>query len=114
MNAVAKLVASHSLTDTSAWANSRRISGDLAATVRQEQREVIIAGSLSVVRARIAEDLVDDYRLLTFPTLLGSGERLFPTANAPVHFECQAAALNGAAVLTRYGRPRRDGPLVAS
>jgi dihydrofolate reductase len=78
MNAVPKLVVSRTLTDASAWTNSRVIDGDLADTVKREQRDVIVTGSLSVVRALMADDLIDEYRLLTFPTILGTGERLFP------------------------------------
>ena len=66
MNAVPKLVASRTLTDASAWANSKVIDGDLVDVVKREQRDVIITGSLSVVHALMAEDLVDEYRLLTF------------------------------------------------
>jgi dihydrofolate reductase len=84
MNAVPKLVATRVLTDTSAWANSQVIDGDLIDAVKRELRDVIITGSLSVVHALMAEDLIDEYRLLTFPTILGTGERLFPQA-APPH-----------------------------
>ncbi len=51
MNAVPKLVASRTLTDASAWANSQVIDGDPVDAVKREQRDVIITGSLSVVRA---------------------------------------------------------------
>src|SRR5271167_1996601 len=91
MNAVPKLVASRTLTDTSAWANSQVADGDPVEVVKREQRDVIITGSLSVVHALMAQDLIDEYRLLTFPTILGAGERLFPDGGTPVHLECLSA-----------------------
>ena len=103
MNAVPKLVASRTLTDASAWANSQAV-GDAIDAVKREQRDVIITGSLSVVHPLIAADLVDEYRLLTFPTILGTGERLFPAGGPPADLECLAAEQSGAAVLARYGR----------
>jgi len=96
MNAVPKLVATRVLTDTSAWANSRVIDGDLVDAVKREPRDVIIMGSLSVVHALMAEDLIDEYRLLTFPTILGTGERLFPPGTPPHSWSA--------------GRPSRPAP----
>jgi dihydrofolate reductase len=52
----------------------------------------------------MAEDLIDEYRLLTFPVVLGTGERLFADGTRPVDMECVAAERSGAAVLTRYRR----------
>src|SRR5207249_12308312 len=99
-----KLVASRTLSDASAWANSRPIDGGLVETVRHERRDVIITGSLTVVQALMVEDLVDEYRLLTFPTILGTGQRLFPAGGPPAYLECVSAERSGAAVLTRYRR----------
>jgi dihydrofolate reductase len=107
MNAVPKLVASRTLTDASAWVNSRVVDGDVVDAVRREQRDVIITGSVSVVHALMAADLIDEYRLLTFPTTLGTGERLFPAGRPPVYMECLSAERAGAAVLARYGRAAR-------
>ena len=107
MNAVPKLVATATLGDTSAWANSRVLDGDLADAVRREPRDVIITGSLSIVRTLMAQDLIDEYRLLTFPTILGSGERLFPADGRPSYLENLSAEQAGAAVLTRYRRAAR-------
>ena len=107
MNAVPKLVATRSLTDTSAWANSRVIDGDLVDAVRRERRDVIITGSLSIVRALMAANLIDEYRLLTFPTILGAGERLFPAGGPPAYLECLSAERADAAVLARYARAAR-------
>ena len=106
MNAVPKLVATRTLTDTLAWTNSQVIDGDLIAAVGREPRDVIITGSLSVVHALMAKDLIDEYRLLTFPTILGAGERLFPAGSPPAHLECLSSEQAGAAVLARYGRTR--------
>jgi dihydrofolate reductase len=104
MNAVPKLVASRSLTDTSAWAHSRLLDGDLVDAVKRETRDVIITGSLSVVHTLMTEDLIDEYRLLTFPTILGTGQRLFPAGAPPTYLQTLSAEAAGAAVLTRFGR----------
>ena len=107
MNAVPKLVASRTLTDTSAWANSRVIDGDVVDAVKREQHDVIITGSLSVVHTLMAENLIDEYRLLPFPTILGTGERLFPADSPPAYLECLSAEQVSAAVLARYGKAAR-------
>jgi dihydrofolate reductase len=104
MNAVPKLVASHSLGDVSAWANSRLIEGDLIEAVKREQRDVIVVGSLSVVHALMAADLVDEYRLSTLPAIIGTGGRLFPAGGPPVYLQRVSAEQVGAAVLSRFVR----------
>jgi dihydrofolate reductase len=103
MNAIPKLVATRSLTDASAWANSEVVRDPIDA-VKREQRDVIITGSLTVVHPLIEADLVDEYRLLTLPTVLGTGDRLFPAGMQPAELACLSAEQVGAAVLARYGR----------
>jgi len=107
MNAVPKLVATRTLSDASAWANSHVIGDELTDSVRHERRDVIVAGSLSVVHALMAADLVDEYRLLTFPTTIGVGERLFQAGSSPAYLDCLSAVQTGAAVLSRYVRTPR-------
>lgn len=109
MNAVPKLVASRTLTeaDTSAWANSRILDGDLIDAVKAERRDVVVSGSLGVVDQLRAADLVDEYRLLTFPTVLGTGHRLFPAQGPHTDLECVSMEQTGAAVLTRHRRAAR-------
>jgi dihydrofolate reductase len=106
MNAVPKLVASRTLTDASAWVNSQVVKGELANAVRQEARDVIVMGSLGVVRALMAEDLIDEYRLITFGTVLGAGERLFPAGGPPANLELAAAEKADPVVFTRYLKER--------
>jgi dihydrofolate reductase len=115
MNAVPKLVASRTRTrtDTSAWANSRLLDGDPADAVKHERRDVIITGSLGVVHTLMGHDLIDEYRLLTFPTIVGAGRRLFPDGTAPAYLETLSAEPVGAAVLSRYARTRATTPSAA-
>ncbi|HEY3506526.1 MAG TPA: dihydrofolate reductase family protein [Actinocatenispora sp.] len=110
MNAAPKLVCSRTLTDTSAWPNSTVLTGDLVDSVRASDRDLVVTGSLSVVRTLMAADLVDEYRLLTFPVVLGTGERLFPAGGPPVHLRLVSAEPVGAAVLTRHVRDRSVTP----
>jgi dihydrofolate reductase len=55
------------------------MEGDLADEVRKRrtQQDVIVAGSDSVVQELMRQGLVDEFRLLIFPIVLGEGRRLF-------------------------------------
>jgi dihydrofolate reductase len=99
MNAMPKLVASRTLRDVSAWSNSRLLERDPA----EVEGDVVVAGSISVARGLMARGLVDEYRLLVFPTVAGSGGRLFdgaPTAELALTSSEPA----GPAVLLTYER----------
>lgn len=82
LNAMEKLVVSRSLADTDRWANSTLLDRDLASTVRERvhRQDVVVTGSTGVVEQLIAHDLVDEFRLLVFPTVVGKGRRLFDGA----------------------------------
>jgi dihydrofolate reductase len=43
----------------------------------QEGGDILVAGSASLVQGLMARGLVDEFRLMTFPVVLGSGKRLF-------------------------------------
>ena len=85
LTAMEKLVASRSLDRVDGWANSTLLRGDLVAEVQRRRsiQDVVVTGSGSVVDTLVAHDLVDQYRLLVFPTVLGKGRRLFDAAGAP-------------------------------
>ena len=106
MNGIPKLVASRTLTDLGAWANSSPVTGDLVEAVAKQTtvRDVIVAGSASIVHALAAHDMVDEYRILVFPELLGHGTRLFTTATAPTQLRLVSTETAGPAVLMRYER----------
>jgi dihydrofolate reductase len=106
MNAMPKLVASRYLAQASGWQNSTVLKGDLAATVRERKQahDIVVTGSASVVRTLMASDLVDEYRLLVFPLVLGAGERLFPDGTPPVDLALVSAQTAGPAVRLTYTR----------
>jgi dihydrofolate reductase len=89
LTAMEKLVASRSLDDVGAWSDSTMLRGDLAAEVRRRRavQDVMVTGSGSVVDQLVVRDLVDQYRLLVFPVVLGKGCRLFDAAISPVKLE---------------------------
>src|SRR3984893_14676920 len=107
LNAMPKLVASRSLENAAGWQNSAVLPGDLIteAGKRKQEQDIVVTGSVSVVRALMAHDLVDEYRLLVFPLVLGAGTRLFPDGTAPVKLAPVSAQTTGPAVRLIYTRP---------
>ena len=104
MNKMAKVVVSRTLTDVSSWSNSSLLEGELTDYVRSEPRTIAVTGSLGVIRALQAADLVDEYRLMTFPDIVGAGSRLFGPADAPVRLQLTSLVHSGAASLATYER----------
>jgi dihydrofolate reductase len=84
MNAIPKYVASRTLTqDDLDWNNSTLLSGDdvigsVAQLRAQDGRDIQVMGSASLVRDLIGHDLVDEYRLMIEPIVLGGGKSIFP------------------------------------
>jgi dihydrofolate reductase len=108
MNRIPKAVASRSRTDLGAWQNSTLLDGDVVHELPRllERGDVIVAGSVGLVRALVDEDRVDEYRLLVFPTVLGAGRSLFAPGTRPADLRLLSVEQSGAAVLMRHERIR--------
>ena len=79
-NGMPKYIVSSSLRDPG-WNNSTVLSGDVIQEVSKLKEEldgeIIVAGSIRLVRTLMDNDLVDELRLMIYPVLLGAGEHLF-------------------------------------
>src|SRR2546426_11734162 len=79
-NSMPKYVVSSTL-DEPEWRNSTVLKGDVAeegGKLKQEQEgDIVVHGSAQLVQALIENDLVDEFRLMVYPVVLGSGKRLF-------------------------------------
>jgi dihydrofolate reductase len=84
MNALPKYVASRTLSDSDLhWSNSTLLPRDDTMGAIQQLRarsggDIQVMGSPSLASVLIEHDLVDEYRLMIEPVLLGGGKRLFP------------------------------------
>ncbi len=81
MNAMPKYVVSTTLTTAAAWRNSTLIKRNVVEEVRalkaQPGKNIAIDGSSVLVQTLAQHDLVDEYSLLVYPLVLGSGKKLF-------------------------------------
>jgi dihydrofolate reductase len=82
MNSMPKYVVSTTLSEADAtWTNSTVIRDDVAGQVarlkQQVAGDIVVAGSAQLARSLAEYGLVDQYRLMVFPIVLGSGKRLF-------------------------------------
>jgi dihydrofolate reductase len=79
MNSLPKYVATRTLPELE-W-NSTPIEGDVPNAVAEMKQpaggDLLIYGSAQLVRSLMTHNLIDEYRLLTYPVVLGKGQRLF-------------------------------------
>jgi dihydrofolate reductase len=106
MNKASKLVVTRGNPDLSAWSGSAVLDGNLVDGVARlrVERDVVVIGSTSVAHALAAAGMVDEYRLITFPTAVGAGVRLFDT---PADLELVSVDPAGPATLATYAAARR-------
>ena len=106
MNGLPKVVFSRTLQSV-AWVDSRLAGADAAAEVRQlkEQpgRNIIILGSSDLAASLAADGLIDEYRLMLNPVLLGRGKPVFAGLPADVRLRLlDARTFGNGNVLVRY------------
>lgn len=108
LNALPKYVVSSTL-DQVPWNNSSLLRGDLAGAVAQLKRqpgnELQVHGSAELIRALMKHNLVDEYRLLIHPVVLGDGGRLFARGTTPAALELVGTTTTSRGVVAHTYRP---------
>src|SRR5262249_27595270 len=106
LNTVPKYVVSTTLTSATAWRNSTLLSANVVEEVRalkaQPGKDIVIDGSSVLVHTLAEHDLIDAYRLLVYPVVLGGGKKVFADG---VHFALrlvEVQSLPTGVVLTHY------------
>ena len=81
MNGYPKYVASRTLQEPLEWNNSTLIEGDIAEGVaglkQQDGKDILVFGSGELARTLMKDDLIEEYRLMVHPVVVGKGKRLF-------------------------------------
>lgn len=106
MNATPKYVVSTTLASADAWRNSTLINTDVVERVRalkdQPGANILIDGSSVLIHTLAANDLIDEYRLIVYPLVLGGGKKVFADGVRLNLRLVEAKPLPTGVVLTHY------------
>jgi dihydrofolate reductase len=106
LNTLPKYVASTTLADPLVWQNSRVLQGDLATAVvalKQEKgNDLHVIGSTELVHTLIEHDLVDEFRVMIDPLVVGGGKRIFRSdgVSRPLRLVESQVTTTGAIIVT--------------
>jgi dihydrofolate reductase len=110
MNSIPKVVVSSTLTDPR-WRNTTVLRGDVPGQVaklkEQYDGDILVFGSVALVDTLRGHGLVDEYRLMIHPVLLGEGKRLFRDGSAAADLELIDSRTVGPDVILLTYRPAR-------
>jgi dihydrofolate reductase len=107
MNSLPKYVASTTLKETE-W-NAKLLEGDVVAAVtglkQQPGRDLLLSGSASVFQLLMDRNLIDEYRLMVHPIVLGKGKRLFKDGMAKTILKLSDTRALASGVVVLYYEP---------
>jgi dihydrofolate reductase len=107
-NSMQKYVVSSTM-DKADWNNSTVIDGDVAVAVQKLRErdggDILVNGSVQLVKTLIENGLVDELRLMVFPVVLGAGKRLFGDTAEPASLELVESKPAGETLILIY-RPK--------
>lgn len=109
LNSLPKYVVSRTLREPLGWQNSTLLEGEVAqavAALRQEEgKDLHVIGSTVLVRTLVKHDLVDEFRLMIDPLILGGGKRILPEDGRFRRLHLIEGEVSGTgALLVRYRR----------
>ena len=110
MNSMAKYVASTKLTDLE-WENSHRIEGDIAEGVGKLKqlpgKDLVLYGCHELMHSLLEHDLIDEYRILVHPVLLGKGRSFLKDGAERVNLQLVDTIVNPSGVAINTYMPVR-------
>ena len=96
------------------WSNTTQISGDVASEVTklkdQPGGDLLVYGSADLVDELLRHDLIDEYRLLFYPVILGSGKRLFREGIDTHHLRLVSLRTFASGVVLLTYEPEKEVP----
>jgi dihydrofolate reductase len=111
LNSMPKYVVSTTLEEPLAWNNSTLIKGDVPSELAKLKelpgRDVLVFGSGDLAQTLMEHDLIDEYRLMVHPIVLGSGKRLFREGNPRTTLQLVDAETTGTGTQILTFRPAR-------
>lgn len=106
MNSLPKHLATHR--DTAEWENTIVIKDDPVEAAKKLKQnikgDILVYGSRSIVHQLAPHGLIDEYRLMIYPTVLGRGNRLFPESWSTMLKTEQVQSLGGGILLGRAAK----------
>jgi dihydrofolate reductase len=109
MNSLPKFVASTTLHEPLEW-NSTLLEGDVVDAVADLKEQpgggILIYGSGALVNALMAGNVIDEYRLLIYPVVLGCGRRLFHDGSGMLTLALKRSETSSTGVTLLIGEPR--------
>lgn len=112
-NRLPKYVVSTTL-QTAAWAGSTIIRANVPAEIARLKAtvsgDIVVAGSVTLVQTLMAHNLVDEYRLLTYPLVRGEGKRLFGAGATATLALLEQRDMGSGVVLLRYAPAPAPAP----
>jgi dihydrofolate reductase len=110
MNSIAKYVVSTTL-QRAEWNNSHLIKSQVVEQVAKLKtlsgQDILVAGSGQLVRTLMQHNLVDEFRLMVYPVILGGGKLLFPDGSDELALRLVEAQPVGSGILTLIYQPAR-------
>ncbi len=106
LNTLPKFVASRTASEFS-WKGTtglRNVVDEVKALKARFTGELQVHGSMDLAQTLIENDLIDEYRLIVFPVLLGSGQRLF-NKSVPSEMELVRSRTTSKGVVFNVYRP---------
>jgi dihydrofolate reductase len=112
MNDLPKFVASTTLKEPLAWSNSTLLKGDVAGEVAELKErsggDLLVYGSGELAQTLMRHNLVDEYRLMVHPVVLGTGKRLFRDDGSRRLLRLVDSTTSGTGVLLLTYRPAQS------